>query len=604
MPRAMHLAIAVCLLIGGPFCSGTVSIANAEAARPIIGLCYRDGTSGIVLEEVLKAEGVPYVRLNDLGRLEEFDLKGLVLAEGFDSSAGKITRFLEKGGTLLALRPAGGLAEALGLEEVGVQKDGYLAVEGNQATRISYQGRLQLFGSSKLYRGGENLARLDPSDQFGGILRVNRGSATGLVVAFDLPTTLLTILQPEAACGKHIEASNVEYDLGHVPQVDVLRRLVVGLLQPLDRPVLRKWYFPAQSRAMLVPVGDQDGATFEMLQVVADLIEELETPYTLYILQGGRPVTKEQFDTLAKSGMEFGLHPNFFKREGIKFDEEELSAQLKRAEADTGRQILGQRPHSGRWDTIHELPLWCEKLGIQYDSVLGDRWWESKPMRHGYWVGTGMPYHFIDPSGYRRMNVLEIPVFSGDNTDFWKPHQYTVAYKPGARKTFVSGLGLSEDEAFQLWKAFFDEALEKYPAAYGYCWHPVYLAAKELKMTGDRIYPTDTHFRKCVRYAKSRGAGLIGANAWNDFWRAREKVSLEPVAWEPASATIQYRVSGEVKVDRLTLAAPVTFRGKKARIRVNDAPREYVEAGLPGGPQALFSVDVGREELLVTLKYD
>jgi hypothetical protein len=67
---------------------------------------------------------------------------------------------------------------------------------------------------------------------------------------------------------------------------------------------------------------------------------------------------------------------------------------------------------------------------------------------------------------------------------------------------------------------------------------------------------------------------------------------------------MQYRVRGDVKLDRLTLAAPVTFRGKRARICVNNVPKDYVEANLPGNQQALFAVDIGREELLVTLKYE
>ncbi|NOX55320.1 MAG: hypothetical protein GXP27_12960 [Planctomycetes bacterium] len=262
MSKPTHLVILVCLLAGAlPL--GTPAAAEGEATGQIIGLCYRDGSKGIVLEEILKTEGIPYTRLRDLDQLDALGVKGLFLGNGFDSSAEKVRRFLERGGVVLSLQPSGRLAAVMGLEETGVQKNGYLTVEGHGAEIISYEGRFQLFGLSKCYRGGAPLAALSPGNGYGGLIRVKRGSGTALVIAFDLATTLLTILQPEAECGKHIDASNVEYDLGRIPQVDLIRRLLVGLfLEHLDVPVLRKWYFPSKYRAMMAVIGDQDGASF------------------------------------------------------------------------------------------------------------------------------------------------------------------------------------------------------------------------------------------------------------------------------------------------------------------------------------------------------
>jgi hypothetical protein len=580
-----------------------LTMAPRVTAGEIMGLCYRDGSGGAVLEEVLKTEGVPFVRLSDLGRLEQLNLKGLVLGEGFDSSDQEIQRFLEKGGVLLSLRPSGRLADMLGLKEVGSQRHGHLTVDGEHAAKISYHGRLQLFGESKLYRGGESLAPLDPNKRFGGVIRVQRGSATALVVAFDLASTLLTILQPESACGKHIDASNVQYDLGEAPQVDLMRRMLAGLwLDSLDVPVMRKWYFPAQRRAMLVVVGDQDGANFKQLEVVQDLVRELKSPYTLFVTPAHQPLTREQFGILRRGGMEFALHPDFSRPSGIKFHEEEFRAQLKKAEADVGGKISGERPHSGRWDSVRELPVWSERAGVQYDAILGDKWWESKPLKYGYWVGTGLPYHFFHPQDYRRIDVLEIPIFGSDNGCFWKPHQYAVRYKPGSHKTFLGGRGYTEDEAFEAWRRFFDQAIEKYPAAIGYCWHPLYLAAKKLDLE-DRYYRTDAHFRKCIGYAKSRGAGLTGTSGLNEFWRAREKVSIEHLAWNPASATVEYRVSCDARVNRLTLVAPLTFHGAKASICVNGRRNDYTGACLFGRREAMFTVDVGPQAMLVTVQY-
>jgi len=331
------------------------------------------------------------------------------------------------------------------------------------------------------------------------------------------------------------------------------------------------------------------------------LIQELKTPYTLYVTPAHQPVTKEQFRILAEGGMDFALHPDFFHG-GLEFVEQKFVAQLRKAEQDVGGAIVGERPHSGRWDSVRELPIWAERAGVQYDSILGQKWWKSKPAYEGYWVGTGLPYSFIDPGSYRRLDVMEIPILFGDNDPFLQPRRYSVRYKPGAHKTFMSGRGQTEDEAFETCRRLLDEAIEKYHTVVGYCWHPVYLAKTELNLNA--AYSTDRHFRKCISYAKRRGVGLTGTNALNAFWRARNKVRFQGVAWRPESLTAQFRLSSEASIDALTLIAPLKLQGKRARICVNGAAKQYVRADVLGQPQAMFTVDVVPGDVSIEIKYD
>ncbi len=401
--------------------------------------------------------------------------------------------------------------------------------------------------------------------------------------------------------GAASDATNVEYELGEVPQIDLLRRLIVGkFLELLDVPVMRKWYFPAGHLAMLSPSGDQDWATFEQMSATMELMKELASPYTIYLTASSQPISAEQFKTLSEAGIEFALHPDFMA--GQLFSETELAGQLKKVMADTGGKILGQRPHCCRWETCDQLPAWSEKVGLQYESMLGLKLWDDKPAKSGYWVGTGLPYNMIDTQHYRRMDFLQIPVYTCDNLDFWKPDGSTLTYKPGGRPLKLSGLGLSEEEMFQMSKRIMDLAMGKYHSAYGYIWHPHYLAAGTLNHPINR---TDTHFRNTVNYAKSLGMGLIGNNALNEFWRAREGVSLRDVAWNSESSTADYVLSGDVKIDSLTLMAPLGFKEKKARISVNGSPREYTEANVLGGHYAMFTVDAHpEEELLISVTYE
>ena len=59
-----------------------------------------------------------------------------------------------------------------------------------------------------------------------------------------------------------------------------------------------------------------------------------------------------------------------------------------------------------------------------------------------------------------------------------------------------------------------------------------------------------------------------------------------------------------MKASALTFIAPLWFQGKKARIFVSGHPKNCAEADLFGGQYAMFAVDVGPEELLVTARYD
>jgi len=586
------------------------------AMKHIIGLCYRDGTKDIVLEETLRTEGIPYVRVR---RPEEArGLRGLIVGEGFDSWSSEIEGFLEGGGVLLSFRPSGSLAEMLGLEELGVQENGYLIAEGRGAEIISYEGRLQIFGESRLYRGGEIIARLDPKGDFGGIIRVRRGLGEALVAAFDLPTTILTMLQPISECGKLVDAFKTEYDLGWIPQVDLLRRLIVGLfLDALGIPVLRKWYFPSCRRALLIIVGDQDGCDMEVMKVVLEIVKELKLPYTLFVMPTIQPISRDGFRMLAEEGIEFGFHPDFFFKPGkVKiskpgamirtadpsiFNEEEFRSQLRKAEEDVGCKLLGERSHGNRWETIREIPLWAERAGIQYESSLGIKMWEFRPPMQGYWVGTGLPYHFIDPNGYRRMNLLEIPFFGSDNIFFWKPVEYIVAIKPDVCKSFIAGMGLSEDEAFEITRRFLDEALEKYHTANCYCFHPIYLAARKLKKP---VYYTDTLLRKLVNHARERGAGIIGINSWNNFWRARENAEVESIEWNMEESSLKCRVKSPTGIESLTFIAPLEFDGKRAEILVDGREKKFEEARILGGDYAMFTVDIkDAEEITIEVKY-
>ncbi|MBU7005076.1 MAG: hypothetical protein HXS50_05875, partial [Theionarchaea archaeon] len=128
-----------------------------------VGLHYLDGTRDIVLEEILRAEGIPYDRFPDMRELEGCYSAILGEVELSQSELGLIQGYVEEGGVLLAVRPGNSLCEKFGLALIPeTQSDGYLVVDA-----AAHSGRLQVLGISKRYTGGRNIYTLEPSGNGG-----------------------------------------------------------------------------------------------------------------------------------------------------------------------------------------------------------------------------------------------------------------------------------------------------------------------------------------------------------------------------------------------------------------------------------------------------
>ena len=580
----------------------------------LIGLCYHESTKDLLFEEILKTEGIPYKRISDLAELNKF--KGLVMGEGYEKWTDELTSFVKNGGILMVAKPEGQLAGGLGLKLVGRQREGYLLIEREEESQIcSYKGPLQLFGLSNLYEGGEILVKLKPETDYGAIIRVKMGLGKALIIAFDLPETFISLQQPASESGKAFDASKVERELSGIPQLDIMRRLIVGLfLKELGVPVPRKWYFPHGSRALLVLSGDQDWAPFEQLLEVLNLMRELNVPYTLFVTPEPQSVSKEQFKYLIENGMDLGFHPNFFKGGGKVFKEgkviltakpifteEEFSKQLEEVEDLIGFRPIGCRCHGLRWETALDLPLWMERAGLQYDSTLGQKFEEDKPARIGYHVGTGLPYYFIDTSTYRRIDVLEIPMLTGDQMPFVKPHEYVVAIKPNVMKSFQAGLGLTEEEAYIILKELLDASVNKFHTAICLCFHPIYLASRKLKLP--KVHHSDLFFKLLVKYAKRTGIQVMNATEWNNFWRMREKVLIEELEWDPESMKMSFKIRLEEGSLGISLLIPVYYCGLKAVIHTDGKLAEYNEVEILGGRYAMIEVEACSKPKLIEVFY-
>ena len=110
----------------------------------------------MVLEEILRTEGIPYARLHGLNQLEKSDLKGLILGEGFDDAERRDREVFGSRWSRLVLKPSGRLAEALGLKQLA--REGRLS-DGTRQGRRNWS-RMRAACNSSAYRIAMRVARI------------------------------------------------------------------------------------------------------------------------------------------------------------------------------------------------------------------------------------------------------------------------------------------------------------------------------------------------------------------------------------------------------------------------------------------------------------
>lgn len=587
-----------------------------------VGLYYLDGTRDLVLEEILRTEGVPYVRLPGLDDLGEICSLILGEVELRACDVDKLLNFVGVGGVLLAVRPDGLLCEKFGLEfSMETQSDGYLVLE---SPGQGYSGRLQVLGLSRLYSGGQPVAGLEPSNGHGGIIRMEYGRGCLIVIAFDVAGTFLSIQQPDSTIGRAYDTSRVEPDLAGVPQLDLMRRLIVNLiLDEIPLPLPRKWYFPDFKMAAVLLGGDQDGSDYGRMAAVRELVEDLKAPYTLFTTPRNQPMSREEIKNLIESGLEIALHANFIG--GPDFTREEFGSQLAKAAGDAETGITGGRNHALRWGSVMEMPLWMEELGLQYDSDLGLMLPEEGTQSVGYYVGGGLPYYFVHPGTFRRIDVLEQPLTAGDDVLFWDgtplqvdlenpgwlpKHLYTESdaeegrdrpenVNPGV-KTYYPGLRLTEEGAFELSKKLMDDSLNRYHTVQCYNCHPLYLSSR---ITGEPYHHSDAFFRKTVEYAMERGVLLLNHGEWNDFWRRREMVEYGDLSWDPSTRTLTFSILNMDGPKAITHMVPLAWEGRQVEMNIDGKAASYRTAELTSGDYVMFTVPEEMESVRIEARY-
>jgi hypothetical protein len=556
--------------------------------------------------EILRAEGIGSFECIELSQitdqlLDRFSLAILGEMPLSETQVAMFSKWVQRGGDLISMRPDKKLARLLGLEHHGASvKDGYLLIDtaadpghGITGETIQFHGAADLYTRSKgvteiarLYRDASN-ATLHPA-----ITLREIGKAGGQAAAFsyDLARSIVYTRQGNPAwVGDERDGNPVirpndlffgakegdehpdwnDLERIAIPVADEQQRLLVQLMNFMlegKAPLLRLWYFPKGHKAVLVMAGDDHGTrngsqrSFDRLKANepegCSLIgwECYRATSWIYTTSG---LTAEDARTYAADGFDIGLHVNTgCKNVKPSAFSEIVAKQLydfRTKYRDLPAQT-GSRTHCLPWSEWASTPKAEARYGIRMD--LNYYYWPPEWIkdRPGFMTGSGLPMRFADLDG-TMIDVYQLPTHLVNE----------------------SGMGFPSAIEAQL-----DRALgpEGYYGAFG-----------------THYDFTDDFDRQLTAAAKARGVPLVSARQLLDWTDGRNNSHFAHIAWSDSILT--FEAFADSRTGKMLRGMVPTRSGgfEISRITRDRKPVDYNTETIKGDVYAIFPVESGTYEV-------
>lgn len=294
------------------------------------------------------------------------------------------------------------------------------------------------------------------------------------------------------------------------PVADIWREMVIRAILYLAQvckavlPIL--WLYPRNLPALAHLSHDTDGNDPALAERMLDVVREAGIHSTWCVIPPGYPPSL--IERIRSEGHELAMHFDAVE-EGTIWDEGAFHEQwrtLKNLFA--GEGPVSNKNHYLRWEGDTEFFEWCWRHGIQLDQSKGP----SKTGEAGFNFGTCHPYFPVDPQG-RRIEVLELPTLTQDLNVF----------VPDALLTPLLN------------------AVERHHGILHLLFHPAHV---------DKPGVADTILRS-IRRAQERGMEWWTARRINEWERARRHVQW--LGYREQGGGVTLRVRSDVPLQDATL---------------------------------------------------
>jgi hypothetical protein len=593
------------------------------------------------LIEILLAEGINYFQISPYNRLTLDELRQYAMILLTDCApTGEFTAFLEEyvvnGGNLVAMRPGEALASLCGVKWQGNGvENGYLLPDDSQPliSGASMEA-LQFFGQSGKYGldGAVQVAGLTASlfdaTQLPAVTYFRVGEGQVSMWAFDLARSVVLARQGNPAWvnqerddrdglrAQDMFVGWIDLERVAIPQVDelmrLLSRLIAGLLAE-QLPILRLWYFPAQTPSMLIATGDAHENPADLTDLLLRRVESYGGTMSVYYtpplstndlrrsyrrlktwlrdLPGLGPAlnglsslpTPHNVADWRARGHEFGLHP--YVESGLEHGWQQYWQEFT---------SLGYAPVSPTTRTHRILWTgWVEtaRIQAQYGIRMNMDYYHYGPafqQEDGEWVyghfnGSGLPMKFMDENG-QVLNIYQ------QNTQLVDEHLIRMPWGMG-------GSNVGGEEAARIAGDLLQQAVTQYPAAFAAQFH-----FDPFALGGDIAVEAEKFLVGTLEHANSLQIPIWNAEKWLVFNEVRSQVSLTNFDWnQEANQLAIQATSPEYTQAQFELLIPAEFsESRLVEIKVGGTVVNSTMRKVNGLNYAGIRLPAGIHELVMT----
>ena len=513
--------------------------------------------------EIFDAWGVCAWSMVEPGKLvglDAGDVPVLVLPAGAVEGDGRlgaaVVGYAERGGTVVACLPEGGLARAAGIEVADDKEPPLrLRVAGPPMAGLAGES-LPVMGTASAWRVPEDaevLAFLYPAGQYEGespgIVRASVGEGAIVAVAFDLPRAVLMLRQGDPAHREErgrgegpARPTELACDLGPdepawIPYADLLGLLLVDLVEAVvPAPLPRLWHLPGGAPGILLYSGDEDGADVAWNRTEFEAVTAAGGRMNLFVIPGNTHSTSEDVAAYRRHH-DVGPHPNIRTLDGgpVAARVAEMEKQIRQFEEMYGVKARSLRNHCVAWAGYLEPVEAMARCGVGMEgNYFCSTFLRGRDYAPYAAFGAALPLRFCHPGG-ELLDVHQQHTHTMDDV-YFGPEWVKYSYR------------LSTPQWEAILARVFDEVVGRFHVPHAVCIHP-----------SNWVRFSREQGMALLRQAGERDMPIWSFDQWLEFWEARQGWGCESVAWD--GEQLRLELAGERPVDELHLALPEGWRG-------------------------------------------
>jgi hypothetical protein len=564
--------------------------ADDDATTPLL-IAYPDGANSVIWQEILRVEGLPYVRVQPLAALTLDSLHGVAVVivppgEVSALQAELLVEYVTAGGGLIVVQPGAELTPLCGLAAgAGVTAHGYLCVQsGAPGAEGIDTGALQFHAPLRHYelREAEQIAVVCSQEAIATTTPAVTWQriAEGAVVTwcYDLAqSVVLTRQGPPAHAGAETDGVEgvravdmfpgfIDLERIHLPQADEQQRLLVNLLDAISAvPLPRLWYFPNNANSVLVLTGDSHNNPALAVDSVLRRVEDYGGTMSIYytppptdtvrravrrvrtwldeqpvvgdLVPPSDVVTPYHAALWRARGHEFALHP--YVEEGLELGWARYWQQFTGLGFGT---FTTTRTHRVLWhgwtDTARVQAGYAINMNFDYYHVGPIFQRANGSWAFGYFTGSGLPMRFVDVEG--RL------------IDNWQQNTHLVDEQVIAMPWGANFVGSTPEQAVEIASEVIRRAV-----AGAYAALCVQCHFDPFAVPGPWTAGAERYLAGVLASGRENGLPIVAGAHWLSFTQARAGAQLAAYQVDAASGALTFTIHTTAPDAGLTLLLPV-----------------------------------------------